>query len=162
MGLHSGRIELIHGDRVRLEELARSRTSAARLVVRAKIVLMRAGGVSFRSIGEALDCDFRTAIKWVKRWEAEGFKGIQEERPGRGRKPSVIVAKGPEILQLTIEGKPKNRTHWSRASMARIVGVSPSTVGRVWKRNGLKPHRILTFKIRKDPRFEEKLVDVVG
>lgn len=162
MGLHAGRIELESADRARLEEMARSRTLAARLVVRAKIILMRAEGVSFRSIGEALDCDFRTAITWTRRWEAEGFKGIGEERPGRGRKPSVMIHKGPEILQRTLEEKPANRTHWSRASMAKAVGASPSTVGRVWKRNGLKPHRIVTFKISNDPRFEEKLVDVVG
>jgi transposase len=162
MVFHAGRIELGSKDRARLEEMVRSRTLATRLMLRAKIVLMRSDGVSFRSIGEALDCDFRTASMWSRRWELEGFKGIEEERSGRGRKPSVVTVKGAEILRKTQEEKPSNHTHWSRATMALATGASASTVGRVWKRNGLKPHRVVSFKISNDPRFEEKLVDVVG
>lgn len=162
MGLHAGRIELEPGDRSRLEEMARTRTLAARLVLRAKILLMRADGVAYRAIGEALDCDFRTAIRWCDRWMAMGFKGIAEELPGRGRKPGLVPTKGPEIVRLTVDEKPANQTHWSRTSMAKAIGVSPSTVGRIWKLHGLRPHRSMTFKISNDPHFEEKLVDVVG
>lgn len=83
---------------------------------------------------------------------------------GRGRKPSVVAAKGAEILRKTQDEKPANPTHWSRCrtTIALATGASPSTVGRIWKRNGLKPHRIVSFNISNDPRFEEKLVDVVG
>ena len=162
MGLHAGRIDLNPGDRARLEEMARSRTLAARLVLRARILLLRSEGVAYWAIGDALGCDWRTANRWCERWKAEGFSGIEMERPGRGRKPKLVPTKGPEIVRLTVDDKPANQTHWSRTSMAKAVGVSPSTVGRIWKLHGLKPHRSETFKISNDPRFEEKLVDVVG
>jgi len=159
---HAGRVELGEEQRKRLEELARSRKLAARKVLRAKIILRRANGESFRNIGLALNCDFKTAWKCIQNWEASGFAGIEQERAGRGRKSWVIATKGQEIVQKTIQEKPENATHWSRASMARAAGVSESTVGRIWKQNGLKPHRVVGFKISNDPHFEEKLVEIVG
>ena len=162
MGVHAGRIELEPGDRTRLEEMSRSRTLPARLVLRAKILLMRSEGAAFRVIGEALGCGPATVVRWCERWDAAGFKGIEEEMPGRGRRPYLTPTKGPEIVRMTVDEKPANQTHWSRTSMAKAAGVSPSTVGRIWKMHGLKPHRCESFKISNDPRFEEKLVDVVG
>ena len=159
---HAGRVELTEEQRTRLEEMARSRTLAARKVLRAKIILCRAKGESFRDIGMALSCDHRTAWKCAHRWEAGGFEGIEKEQAGRGRKSWVIAAKGQEVVQKTTQETPANATHWSRATMAQAAGVSESTVGRIWKRNGLKPHRFVGFKISNDPRFEEKLVDVVA
>jgi len=159
---HAGRVELTEEERTRLEEMARSRTLAARKVLRAKIILRRANGESFRDIGMALSCDHRTAWKCAKRWDAAGFEGIEKEQAGRGRKSWVIATKGQEVVQKTTQETPTNATHWSRATMAQAAGVSESTVGRIWKRNGLKPHRVVGFKISNDPRFEEKLVDVVA
>jgi len=147
---HAGQVDLTEDQTRRLEEMARSRTPAARKVLREKIVLRRAKGESFRSIGQALDCDHRTAWHWVKRWEAAGFEGIEHEQEGRGRKSWVIAAKGQEILQKTTQEKPANATHWGRATMALAAGVSESTVGRNWKQNGLKPHRVVGFKVSKD------------
>ena len=83
---NAGRVELTEDQRARLEEMARSRTLEARKVLRAKIILRRANGESFRDIGMALSCDHRTAWKCVKRWEAAGFEGIEKEQAGRGRK----------------------------------------------------------------------------
>ena len=80
MGVHAGRIELEPGDRTRLEEMSRSRTLPARLVLRAKILLMRSEGAAFRVIGEALGCGPATVVRWCERWDAAGFKGIEEER----------------------------------------------------------------------------------
>ena len=159
---HAGRVELTKEQRTRLEEMARGRTLAARKVLRAKIVLRRANGESFRDIGMALSCDHRTAWKCIQRWEAAGFEGIEKEQAGRGRKSWVIAVKAQEIVQKTTQEKPANATHWSRATMASAAGVSESTVGRIWKQNGLKPHRIVGFKISNDPKFEEKLVDIVA
>ena len=159
---HAGRVDLTEDQRKSLEEMARSRRLAARIVLRAKIILRRAKGESCRTIGQALDCDHRTAWQWVRRWEAGGFEGIEHEQAGRGRKSWVIAPKGAEIVQKTTQEKPVNATHWSRATMALATGVSESTVGRVWKLNGLKPHRVVGFKISNDPRFEEKLVDIVA
>ena len=161
---HAGRIELTETQRTRLEEMTWSRSLAARAVLRAKIVLRRAAGESFRDIGVALDCDYKTAWKWIQRWEEAGFEGIEKEQAGCGRKSWVIAAKGQEIVQKTTQEKPANATHWSRARMAQAMGVSESTVGvgRIRKRTGLKPHRVVGFKISNDPKFEEKLVDIVA
>ena len=159
---YAGRVELGEEQRKRLEGMARSRTLAARKVLRAKIILRRANGESFRDLGSALSCDFKTAWKCVQNWETSGFAGIEQEQAGRGRKSWVIATKGQELVQKTMQEKPEHATHWSRASMARAAGVSESTVGRIWKRNGLKPHRVVGFKLSNDPPFEEKLVDIVA
>ena len=95
----AGRIELTAKDRERLEEMARSRTVAARKVLRAKVVLRSAEGESFRDIGVALSCDHRTAWKCIQRWEAAGFEGIEKEHAGRGRKAWVIAVMEQEIRQ---------------------------------------------------------------
>jgi hypothetical protein len=83
-------------------------------------------------------------------------------RAGRGRKPSIPAAKVEEIVRLTLQEKPEGATHWSCRSMAKRAGVSASTVQRIWSARGLQPHRVQTFKLSGDPRFEETLVDVVG
>jgi transposase len=84
------------------------------------------------------------------------------KRQGRGRKPSIPSEKVAEIVRRTKEETPAGETHWSCRSMAKVAGVSPATVQRIWSARGLKPHLVKTFKLSNDPRFEEKLVDVVG
>ncbi|MCA1678287.1 MAG: IS630 family transposase, partial [Actinobacteria bacterium] len=81
---------------------------------------------------------------------------------GRGRKPQISDEQVAEIVRATLEDKPEGETHWSCRTMAKAQGVSPATVQRIWSARGIKPHRVKTFKLSKDKRFEEKLVDVVG
>jgi len=95
----------------------------------------------------------------ILRGRAEGLFGV---RPGRGRKPSIPVEKVEEIVRLTLHETPLGETHWSCRTMAARAGVSPATVQRIWSARGLASHRVETFKLSNDPRFEEKLVDVVG
>jgi len=131
---HAGRVHLTEEQRKRLEEMARSRTLAARKVLRAKIILLRADGESIRDIGQALDWDQGTAWQCVGRWEAAGdFDGIEKKRAGRGRKSWVVAAKGQEILRKTTRETPENATRWSRATMGCATGVSEPTVGRIWR-----------------------------
>ena len=92
----------------------------------------------------------------------EGLTGLGGVRPGRGRKPSIPDEKVAEIVHATLHEKPPGETHWSCRSMAKATGVSPATVQRIWSARGLKPHRVETFKLSRDPLFEEKLVDVVA
>ena len=87
---------------------------------------------------------------------------LGQVRKGRGRKPSIPQETIEEILDLTQNYRPQGQTHWSCRTMAEAVGVSKDTVQRVWSAPGLKPHRVETFKLSNDPRFDEKLVDVVG
>jgi len=156
------RIELSNDDRERLRGIIRSRTQAARLVQRAKMILMTAEGQSQKEIAETLGCNVKTVGEWQRRWLDAGFEGIEKERPGRGRKPWVVPAVSQELLRKTLEDAPIEATHWSTRRMAKALGIGATTVRKVWKQHGLKPHRIETFKLSNDPQFEEKLVDVVG
>src|SRR5450755_360041 len=93
---------------------------------------------------------------------AEGLADLGVIAAGRGRKPSISAEKVEAIVHATLHEKPAGETHWSCRSMAKAQGVSPATVQRIWSARELKPHRVKTFKLSNDKRFEEKLVDVVG
>ena len=92
----------------------------------------------------------------------DGLGGIEKDASRSGRIPSIGRRKRARIVKKTVEGKPPNATHWSRSLMARATGVSESTVGRIWRAHGLKPHLARTFKLSNDKQFVEKLEDVVG
>src|SRR4029077_2454608 len=96
------------------------------------------------------------------RFETEGLTRFAKVAPGRGRKPTIPQEVIEEIVDLTQNSTPEGETHWSTRTMAKRVGVSKDTVQRVWSARGLKPHLVETFKLSNDPRFEEKLIDVVG
>ena len=91
-----------------------------------------------------------------------GIEGIEKDAPRPGRFPSIPQEKKTAIVRKTTNETPPNATHWSRASMAEATGVSESTIGRIWRKYGLKPHLIRTFKISNDKRFAEKLEDIIG
>jgi transposase len=150
------------GQREVLESLARSQSGAHREVVRAKALLMAADGVANTAIARSLSVSPASVKSWRERFTEEGLAKLGQVRKGRGRKPSIPQSKIDEILDLTQNYRPKGETHWSCRTMAAAAGVSKSTVQLVWHARGLKPHRVKTFKLSNDPRFEEKLVDVVG
>jgi transposase len=150
------------GQRAVLESLARSQSAAHREVVRAKALLMAADGVANTAISASLSVSPASVKSWRARFTEEGLTKLGQVRRGRGRKPSIPQSKIDEILDLTQNYRPKGETHWSCRTMAAAAGVSKSTVQLVWHARGLKPHRVKTFKLSNDPRFEEKLVDVVG
>jgi transposase len=150
------------GQREVLESLARSQSGAHREVVRAKALLMAADGVANTAIARSLSVSPASVKSWRDRFAEEGLAKLGQVRKGRGRKPSIPQSKIDEIIDLTQNYRPKGETHWSCRTMAAAAGVSKSTVQLVWHARGLKPHRVQTFKLSNDPRFEEKLVDVVG
>jgi transposase len=145
-----------------LETLSRSQTAAHRDVQRAKALLMASDGFATTRIATDIGVSPATVTRWRGRFEEEGLKASVKVRPGRGRKPSIGPEKVQEIVHATLHEKPPGETHWSCRSMARAHGVSHTTVQKIWAARGLKPHRVQTFKLSKDPRFEEKLADVVG
>jgi transposase len=102
-----------------------------------------------------------TVGKWRARFVADRLDGlVDEDRPGRPA--SITLDQVEDVLVSTLESTPKHATHWSRTSMAKKSGLSPSTIGRIWKDFGLKPHRTDGFKLSSDPLFIQKVVDVVG
>jgi transposase len=148
-------------DREQLERWARRPKSEQRLALRSRIVLGCAQGLDNDEVAGLLGVNAKTVGKWRRRFVERGPDGLSDEpRPGVPR--SVLDDKVEEIVRRTIEERPAEATHWSTRSMARRVGVSPATVGRIWQALGLKPHLVETFKISTDPLFVEKVRDVVG
>ncbi len=158
----AARITLSEEQRATLESWSRGRKTPARLVLRAKIVLHAAEGLENREIALKLGTDRESVGRWRSRFAKFGLTGIEKDAPRSGRKPSIPRSTVEEIVRLTTSSKPKNATHWSTRSMARASGVSAKTVHRVWQANELKPHLSRTFKVSNDPKFLEKLTDVVA
>jgi transposase len=148
--------------RVRLEQLAGSRSQPVRLVQRSRIILLAAAGLDNEAIGTELKMTRQKVGRWRSRFTAEGIDGILKEESRPGRPLKFGRRKRAAIVRATLEETPANAMLWSLASMSARAGVSPSTVGRIWKAHGLKPHLSRTFKLSNDKHFAEKLEDVVG
>jgi transposase len=129
---------------------------------RAQIVLRAADGQRNQQIAAELGLDPGLVGRWRSRFAVQGLAGIEKDAPGRGRKATAQAAVARLIVETTTQERPANATHWSVRTMAEAVGTSPSMVFRVWQTHNLKPHLTRTFKLSNDPRFVEKLVDVVG
>lgn len=145
-----------------LESWARGRSTPVRLMQRARIVLLAASGRENKDIAIELGTTPLLVGRWRKRFAKLGLPGIAKDAPGRGRKPVARDAVAAKIIEWTTQRKPENATHWSTRTLAAALKTSDSMVRRVWQANGLKPHLSRTFKLSNDPRFVEKLVDVVG
>ena len=152
-------IELDEAQRGKLLKLAQSNTTEVRLARRAGIVLLAADEFDNETIGEMLDVGRVQVGRWRSRYAASGFKGIEQDLPRGGRKPTIDAA---EIVRLTTQTKPEAATQWSTRTLAAVAGVSDTTIQRIWKKQGLKPHRIKQFKVSRDPKFVEKLEDIIG
>ena len=155
-------ITLSDDNEKKLKQWARGRSTAVRLAQRAQIVLRAAAGEQNKLIAEELGVTQATVGRWRNRFAAHGLTGIEKDRPRGGRKPTRRRKLESKIIEKTTREKPANATHWSTRSLAEALGTTQSMVQRVWRANGLKPHLVRTFKLSNDPRFEEKLVDVVG
>jgi transposase len=153
-------LPLSDSDRIELTRRVGAHTGKARDKFRARIILMRASGISKRKTASALQTSCVTVQKWVDRYRKEGIKGL-DEKPGRGRKPS-IPAETIERIITEATKPPRGRTRHSTRSMARAVGVSQHTVRLIWNRNDIKPHLARTFKVSNDPDFLAKFWDVIG
>jgi transposase len=155
-------IILSDSDRQTLQRWARGRSTPARLVLRAKIVLLAAEGKQNKEIAEELNTDRLLVGKWRNRFAKKGLAGIEKDAPRGGRKPAARDAIAGRIIEFTTQRKPRTATHWSTRTLAKELGTSHAMVNRVWQANGLKPHLTRTFKVSNDPKFAEKLTDVVG
>jgi transposase len=132
------------------------------VVLRSQIALSAHEGRQDLEIAAQLDINRHTAALWRGRVAKEGAGCVWDIRPGRGRKPRYAKKRIQQIISATVGAPPKGITHWSCREMARAQKISKSTVNRLWQEYNLKPHRQKGFKLSKDPRFLEKLTDVVG
>jgi transposase len=155
-------IELADDERTILVKWSRGKKTQARVVDRAKMILLAADGLQNKEIAEELGTSQQCVGKWRNRFAKHRLTGIEKDLPRGGRKPSVRSRLEATIVRKTTQETPENATQWSVRSMAKAVGTSKATVQRVWRDNGLKPHLIRTFKSSNDKHFAEKVIDVVG
>lgn len=132
------------------------------VALRCRIVLAHNEGQSDSSIAAELSINRKTVILWRNRFAEQRLDGLWEIAPGRGRKPTYSRRKIAAVVKATLQTKPPGMTHWSCRSLAKSQGIGKSTVNAIWRAHKLQPHRAETFKLSRDPRFLDKLTDVVG
>jgi transposase len=155
-------VELNRQQREVLEQRSRARSLPARVVERARVVLLAAEGKQHKEIAEQLGISVQKAARWRARFLELGVSGLEKDAPRPGRTPKISKQTVARVVRMTTQHKPPNATHWSTRTMARAAGISAASVARIWRRHGLKPHRVETFKLSRDPQFAEKLEAVVG
>src|SRR5476649_829705 len=155
-------ITLKPADRRRLKALARDRNTPHKHVWRAEIVLLSADGVGtneiMRRTGKSKTCVWR----WQERFMEAGYDSLLHDKTRPSRIPPLGSGITERVVTLTQTAPPTEATHWTSAMMAKVVGISASSVQRIWRAHGLQPHRVKQFKLSTDPRFVDKLRDVVG
>jgi len=152
-------IVLTNEERTELSKLVRSKRTSVRLALRARIVLLAADGMQNKDIAEQLSVGRVQVSRWRERYAQSRLPGIERDLP-RGAPPVKVDT--ARLVKLTTQAKPVAATHWSTRKMAAELGVSASTVMRHWHAHGLKPHIVRGFKVSRDPKFVEKLEDIVG
>ncbi len=155
-------IALSEETRLRLEKLARGRSTPVRIVQRSRIVLLAGDGLQNKQIAERMEVAPRMVALWRHRFLTLGVDGLLRDASRPGRTPSISTQTVARIIEKTTQSKPANATQWSRSTMAREAGISESSVGRIWRSHGLKPHRVASFKVSNDPLFADKLEAIVG
>ena len=145
-----------------LQKQVDSALTPKRLVERCQIVLLAAQGFENLEIAASLGFSRQKVARWRDRFQQDGKEGIESDAPGRGRKPVYGVEMSKLIVDHTLRARPPHGTHWSRRTLAKALDIGATTVGKVWREHGIKPHLVRTFKVSNDPHFVEKLEDVVG
>jgi transposase len=155
-------IALTSDERAELEQMTQSRTLPAGDVFRARLILMLADGLSYRTIQERLDTTAPTISRWRERFVRQRVAGLLEIRHP-GQQPSVITpALQAKVLETSRRKPADGSTHWSCRKMAQHLKISKDTVQRIWRKAGLKPHRLERYMASDDPDFERKAADIIG
>ena len=155
-------VRLDPGDRERLETVVADRNSLQKHVWRAEIVLLTADGLGtneiMRRTGKSKPCVWR----WQERFMTDGVDGLLRDKTRPPGKAPISEAVVSELIEKTLHETPPEATHWTVRDMAKVMGISVSTVQKIWRAHGLAPHRIRQFKLSNDIAFVDKLHDVVG
>jgi len=155
-------VELSASDQAQLQQWASAHGTPQQVALRCRLVLAAAAGQSDLAIASARGVNRHSAALWRGRVRTAGIQTVWEIQAGRGRQPQYDQARRDALIAATLHTKPEGMTHWSCRTMAKAQGVSKNTVNRLWQLHNLKPHLGRTFKLSRDPKFVEKLTDVVG
>ena len=149
-------------DRAQLLAVIADRNSARKVGWRSEIIMATADGCGTNEIMRRANTSKPTVWRWQARYLDEGIDGLRRDKTRPSRVPPLPREMRLKVIAKTVQETPPNATHWSRSTMAEAVGISPSSVGRIWAEAGLEPHLTHGFKVSKDPMFEEKVTDIVG
>lgn len=154
-------LSLDDSERQELLSWTRRGKTAARLVLRANIILLAAKGIASQDIATRLGCSMQVVCKWRQRFLAQRLCGLNDApRPGQPR--TIQDADIERLIDMTLHELPANATHWSTRTLAKASGLNYVAIHRIWKAFGLQPHRQETFKLSRDPNFVAKVRDIVG
>src|SRR5712675_1747093 len=155
-------VDVSAADRARLEAIVTDRNSPQKHVWRARIVLLTGEDLGtveiMRRTGKSKTCVWR----WQERFMQAGYDGLLRDKTRPSRIPPLGIDIAERVVVLTQTDPPAEATHWTATMMAKAVGISASSVQRIWRAHGLQPHRVRQFKLSNDPKFVDKLRDVVG
>ncbi len=143
-------------DRVRLDAIIRDRNSPQKHVWRARIVLLTADGTGTNAITRAVGKGKTVVWRWQERFMDEGVAGLTRDKTRPSRIPPLPAATVDRVVALTNQAPLQEATHWTAAAMATAAAISPSSVRRIWMRHGLQPHRMRSFKLSNDPKFDRQ------
>src|SRR5947207_1201669 len=155
-------ITVTRADRVHLQSIIRNRNSPQKHVWRARIVILTADGNGTSAITRAVGKGKTVVWRWQERFMREGVEGLTRDKTRPSRIPPLPAETVDRVIALTNQPPPHEATHWTAPAMAKTVGISPSSVRRIWAGHGLQPHRVRSFKLSNDPKFADKLKQVVG
>ncbi len=155
-------LSIDEGQRKRLCFLAKSGKTPQKVALRARIILLASKGVANNAIAAQLQTSRPTVLLWRARFRELGTPGLLRDAPRPGRKKSITPETVKRVVEATLNTRPRGGTHWTTRTMGKAQGLSHMTVQRIWRQHGLQPHRVETFKLSRDPRFVDKLRDVVG
>jgi transposase len=162
MPKHAIEVTIRESNRQELERWVSAHRTPQQVAQRCRIILAAAKGQQDKEIAQSMAINPKTVALWRQRFSKEGPDCLWQVAAGRGRKPQFSADKVQEIINATLQTRPAGATHWSCRTMAEEQGVSKATISRIWQSHGLKPHRTKAFKLSRDPKFLEKLTDVVG
>jgi len=155
-------VNVTGAERARIRAVVANRNNAQKHVWRANIILLTADGLGTNAIMRGTGRAKSVVWRWQERFMREGVHGLLRDKtrpPGRKPLDLSIIER---VIALTAEDPPEETTHWTAGLMARTVGISVSSVQRIWQAHGLRPHRVRRFKLSKDPEFVPKLRKIVG
>src|SRR5580700_10689110 len=156
------RIQVAPEDRERLVKLVKDRNTPQKIVWRSQIVLFAGEGIGAVEVATRVGKSVLTVRRWRRRYAAKGVDGLLKDATRPPGRKSLTARKIKQVVNLTLNDKPPDATHWSERTMAARTGIAPSSVHKIWAAHGLKPHLSKTFKLSRDPNFVAKVEDIVG